>query len=159
MRAPLAALSGLITGLSALAVAELVAAAVRPEAGPVTAVGGAVVDRTPPWLKDFAVRNFGTNDKLVLQLGILALLAVFAMAVGVVAARHRLVGSAAVLVFGVVGAVAAVGRPDGSPMEVTLWQAAWRLTSGARGALPVAGDVAVAKIWASEGVRRVVQTA
>ncbi|MGC0339374.1 acyl-CoA dehydrogenase family protein [Streptomyces sp. SLBN-8D4] len=44
-------------------------------------------------------------------------------------------------------------------MEVTLWQAAWRIASGARGALPVAGDVAVAKIWASEGVRRVVQTA
>ncbi|NEB06250.1 acyl-CoA dehydrogenase family protein [Streptomyces sp. SID13726] len=44
-------------------------------------------------------------------------------------------------------------------MEVTLWQAAWRLGSGARGTLPVAGDVAVAKIWASEGVRRVVQTA
>ncbi|MEU6351191.1 acyl-CoA dehydrogenase family protein [Streptomyces sp. NPDC047072] len=44
-------------------------------------------------------------------------------------------------------------------MEVTLWQAAWRLTSGARGTLPVAGDVAVAKIWAAEGVRRTVQTA
>ncbi|MFK4099485.1 acyl-CoA dehydrogenase family protein [Streptomyces sp. NPDC019531] len=44
-------------------------------------------------------------------------------------------------------------------MEVTLWQAAWRIDSGARGTLPVAGDVAVAKIWASEGVRRVVQTA
>ena len=44
-------------------------------------------------------------------------------------------------------------------MEVTLWQAAWRLAAGARGTLPVAGDVAVAKIWASEGVRRVVQTA
>ncbi|MFF0012766.1 acyl-CoA dehydrogenase family protein [Streptomyces sp. NPDC005374] len=44
-------------------------------------------------------------------------------------------------------------------MEVTLWQAAWRIASGARGALPVTGDVAVAKIWASEGVRRVVQTA
>lgn len=35
-------------------------------------------------------------------------------------------------------------------MEVTLWQAAWRLDPTA---------VAVAKIWASEGVRRVVQTA
>ncbi|MFE2426262.1 acyl-CoA dehydrogenase family protein [Streptomyces sp. NPDC059373] len=35
-------------------------------------------------------------------------------------------------------------------MEVTLWQAAWRLDPT---------DVAVAKIWASEGVRRVVQTA
>ena len=44
-------------------------------------------------------------------------------------------------------------------MEVTLWQAAWRIASGARCTLPVAGDVAVAKIWASEGVRRVVQTA
>jgi 3-oxocholest-4-en-26-oyl-CoA dehydrogenase beta subunit len=44
-------------------------------------------------------------------------------------------------------------------MEATLWQAAWRITSGAPGALPASGDVAVAKIWASEGVRRVVQTA
>ncbi|MEV7724648.1 acyl-CoA dehydrogenase family protein [Streptomyces sp. NPDC087917] len=47
-------------------------------------------------------------------------------------------------------------------MEVTLWQAAWRLDTAAEGAggpLPGAGDVAVAKIWASEGVRRVVQTA
>jgi alkylation response protein AidB-like acyl-CoA dehydrogenase len=47
-------------------------------------------------------------------------------------------------------------------MEVTLWQAAWRLdaaSGGAGGPLPVSGDVSVAKIWASEGVRRVVQTA
>jgi 3-oxocholest-4-en-26-oyl-CoA dehydrogenase beta subunit len=44
-------------------------------------------------------------------------------------------------------------------MEVTLWQAAWRIASGAAGVLPASGDVAVAKIWASEGVRRVVQTA
>lgn len=51
-------------------------------------------------------------------------------------------------------------------MEATLWQAAWRLSrdergpdATANGALPVAGDVAVAKMWAAEGVRRVVQTA
>ncbi|WP_432073321.1 acyl-CoA dehydrogenase family protein [Streptomyces wuyuanensis] len=50
-------------------------------------------------------------------------------------------------------------------MEATLWQAAWRLGTPAGrsgtmgGPLPVSGDVAVAKIWASEGVRRVVQTA
>ena len=44
-------------------------------------------------------------------------------------------------------------------IEVTLWQAAWRISSGASGALPASGDVAVAKIWASDGVRRVVQTA
>lgn len=44
-------------------------------------------------------------------------------------------------------------------MEVTLWQAAWRISTGAGGPLPAAADIAVAKIWASEGVRRVVQTA
>ncbi|WHM37784.1 acyl-CoA dehydrogenase family protein [Streptomyces sp. BPTC-684] len=44
-------------------------------------------------------------------------------------------------------------------MEATLWQAAGRISTGAGGALPVSGDVAVAKIWASDGVRRVVQTA
>ncbi|MEU6535603.1 acyl-CoA dehydrogenase family protein [Streptomyces sp. NPDC047000] len=46
-------------------------------------------------------------------------------------------------------------------MEATLWQAAWRIGtgSGTPGALPAAADVAVAKIWAAEGVRRVVQTA
>ncbi|MEV5197939.1 acyl-CoA dehydrogenase family protein [Streptomyces sp. NPDC053720] len=44
-------------------------------------------------------------------------------------------------------------------MEVTLWQAAWRISTGAAGALPAEGDTAVAKIWASDGIRRVVQTA
>ncbi|MEU6014128.1 molybdopterin-dependent oxidoreductase [Streptomyces sp. NPDC047515] len=116
-RAALAALSGLIAGFCALAVAELVAAVVRPEAGPVTAVGGAVIDRTPPAVKDFAVRNFGTDDKLVLQLGILVLLALFAAGIGMLALRHARLGSAAVLVFGLVGAVSAVGRPEGAPAD------------------------------------------
>ncbi|MFD6287428.1 acyl-CoA dehydrogenase family protein [Streptomyces sp. NPDC060205] len=44
-------------------------------------------------------------------------------------------------------------------MEATLWQAAWRISTGAGGALPASGDVAVAKVWACEGVRRVAQTA
>ncbi|WP_172385147.1 acyl-CoA dehydrogenase family protein [Streptomyces sp. MNP-20] len=49
-------------------------------------------------------------------------------------------------------------------MEATLWQAAWRLSTPDRtapgdGLLPVAADIAVAKTWASDGVRRVVQTA
>lgn len=113
VRGTLAALSGLIAGLAALCVAELVSAAVRPEASPVTAVGGAVIDRTPAPVKDFAVRNFGNDDKLVLQLGILALLALFAMTVGVASLRYRKVGAAAVLVFGAIGAWAAVERPDG----------------------------------------------
>ncbi|MDN3292589.1 molybdopterin-dependent oxidoreductase [Streptomyces ficellus] len=109
----LAGLSGLLAGYAALAVAELVAAAaVRPEAGPVTAVGGAAIDRTPAPVKDWAIRTFGESDKLVLQLGIVAVLAALAVVLGLVALRHRRVGAAGVLLFGVVGAVAATSRPD-----------------------------------------------
>lgn len=111
-RNTLAALSGLLAGFAALTVAELVSAAVRPEASPVTAVGGAAVDRTPAGVKDWAIRTFGENDKIVLQLGIVATLALFAVAVGLLALRHRRTGSAAVLVFGAVGTAAAVSRPD-----------------------------------------------
>lgn len=117
VRPALGALSGLLAGFSALCVGELVAAAVRPEASPVTAVGSAVIDRTPPAVKDWAVRNFGTADKLLLQLGILTVLALFAMAVGVLATRHRRTGSAAVLAFGLIGAVAATGRPGATAAD------------------------------------------
>ncbi|MEU6673908.1 molybdopterin-dependent oxidoreductase [Streptomyces sp. NPDC046925] len=108
----LGALSGLLAGYSALATAELVSVAVRAESSPVIAVGGAAIDRTPAAVKDWAIRQFGTNDKLVLQLGILAVLTLLAIALGALATRYRRVGSAGVLLFGVVGAFAATSRPD-----------------------------------------------
>ncbi|MFC1438542.1 molybdopterin-dependent oxidoreductase [Streptacidiphilus sp. N1-10] len=112
LRALFGALSGLVAAFASLAVAELAAVAVRPQASPVTAVGESVIDRTPGALKDYAVRNFGTNDKLMLQLGILVLLALFALGLGLLALRWRRVGSAGVLAFGLLGAVSAMSRPD-----------------------------------------------
>ncbi|HWM36117.1 MAG TPA: molybdopterin-dependent oxidoreductase [Streptomyces sp.] len=109
--------SGLLAGSAALAVAELTSVGVRPEAGPVTAVGGAVIDRTPAAVKDFAIRTFGSQDKLVLQLGIVALLVLFALALGLLALRRRRTGAAGVLLFGVIGAAAAVERPDAGPAD------------------------------------------
>ncbi|MEZ0093543.1 molybdopterin-dependent oxidoreductase [Streptacidiphilus sp. EB129] len=111
-RALLAALSGLVAAFAALAVAELASVPVRPQASPVTAVGESVIDQTPGAVKDFAVRNFGTNDKLMLQLGILVLLALFAVVLGLLAARRRRTGSLGVLAFGLLGALAARSRPD-----------------------------------------------
>ncbi|MFJ9038631.1 molybdopterin-dependent oxidoreductase [Streptomyces sp. NPDC102406] len=117
-RLSLGALSGLLAGYAAIAVAELLSAAVRPESGPVVAVGGAAIDRTPPGVKDWAIREFGTDDKLVLRLGILAVLTLLALALGVLATRWRLPGSLGVLAFGAVGGLAAVGRPDStSPVD------------------------------------------
>ncbi|MGO4632900.1 molybdopterin-dependent oxidoreductase [Streptomyces sp. 2RAF24] len=111
-RVALGASAGLVAGFTALAVAELVAGLVRPAAGPVTVVGGALIDRTPAAVKDFAIRTFGDNDKAVLRVGILSVLGLAAIGLGVLGLRHRRVGAAGVLLFGVVGAVAALGRPD-----------------------------------------------
>lgn len=108
----LGAASGLLAGYAALAVAELTASLVRPQAGPVTVIGGAAIDRTPAPLKDFAIRTFGENDKLVLQLGILATVALLAALLGMFALRRRRMGAACVLAFGVLGAAAALSRPD-----------------------------------------------
>ncbi|WP_106977055.1 molybdopterin-dependent oxidoreductase [Streptomyces sp. NRRL S-920] len=116
----LGALSGLLAGYSALATAELVSAAVRPESGPVIAVGGAAIDRTPTPVKDWAIREFGTDDKLVLQLGILAVLTLLALALGVLAVRYRSAGSAGVLLLGVVGGVAATSRTDSTSITDAL---------------------------------------
>ncbi|MFG2418229.1 molybdopterin-dependent oxidoreductase [Streptomyces sp. NPDC048448] len=125
-----AALSGLLAGYAALAFAELVSAFVRPQAGPVVAVGSAAIDRTPASVKDWAIRHFGTDDKLVLQLGILVVLAVLAVLLGLLALAHRATGSAGVLVFGVVGAAAALSRPDSTGAADALPSVAGALAGG-----------------------------
>ena len=118
VRSGLGVLSGLLAGFAALAAAELVSAVIRPESGPVAVVGGAVIDRTPPEVKDFAVRHFGTNDKLALQLGILAILTLFAAGLGLLALRLRRTGAGGVLLFGLIGTVAALSRPDAESTDV-----------------------------------------
>ncbi|MFF8381943.1 molybdopterin-dependent oxidoreductase [Streptomyces sp. NPDC015661] len=127
----LAALGGLVSAYVSLAVADVVSFWVRPEAGPVVAVGGTVVDRTPAAIKEWAIRVFGESDKTVLQLGILLILAVLALGVGLLALRHRLLGAAAVAAFGVLGALAAVTRPDSE----SAMDAVPSLVGGAAGAL------------------------
>ncbi|MFD0265471.1 molybdopterin-dependent oxidoreductase [Streptomyces sp. NPDC127106] len=121
---------GLVAACAGLAVAQLAAAWVRPDAAPVTAVGGAVVDRTPVGLREWAVAQFGTADKLVLTLGIIAVLGLLAAAAGILAVRHLPAGEAVVGAVGLLGALAAVSRPQAS------WQDA---LPSAVGALTTAG--------------------
>ncbi|MCX4830848.1 molybdopterin-dependent oxidoreductase [Streptomyces sp. NBC_01016] len=111
-RAVRGAVAGCVAGGAALAAAEPVAAVVRPQTAPLTVVGGAAIDRAPTPVKEWAIRTFGTDDKPMLQLGIVAVLLVLACALGVVAVRHRRAGSAGVLLIGLVGAAAALTRPD-----------------------------------------------
>ncbi|MEY2226432.1 molybdopterin-dependent oxidoreductase [Streptomyces sp. BF23-19] len=108
------AVSGIVAAVAGLASAQLAAAAGRPEASPVTAVGGAVVDLTPVAVREWAIRLFGTSDKLVLGLGILAVLAALAVGTGLLAVRHLPAALAVTGGFGLVGALAALSRPEAS---------------------------------------------
>jgi len=102
---------GLLSGLVALGVAQLAAGLVGGASSPMIAVGGAAIDLAPSWLKEFAIRTFGTGDKLALLLGIGVLMAAAAIAVGIVSVRRPRAGAGGIVAFGAIGVLAAVSRP------------------------------------------------
>ncbi len=112
-----AALAGILAAAVALGVAELVAALVRPEASPVFAMASVVVDASPVWLKDVAIRTLGTNDKPVLLISVVAVLAVLAATAGVLSRQRMSIGVGFVALLGVIGAVAALTRPGGNALD------------------------------------------
>jgi molybdopterin-dependent oxidoreductase-like protein protein len=117
-RVGLGALAGLLTGAVAVGAGQLVAGLTSPGASPVVAVGQLQIDFTPPALKYFAIRAFGSHDKLVLVGGILVVLALFAATLGIVAMRRLRYGLAGLVVFAAIGVTAAATRPAASAADV-----------------------------------------
>ena len=84
---------GVVAGVFTVGVATLLAALMTGAGlaggtpSPVFAVGGAFVDRTPPWLKDFAISTFGTHDKTALIVGMALFLIAVCAVIGVEGAR------------------------------------------------------------------------
>ncbi len=110
--------SGILAGGVALGVAEFVAPfAGGARSSPVIAVGAAGITLTPEWLKEFAIRRFGTNDKLVLLLVLGASIVALAAIIGFVAEKRLWPGVFGFAAFGAVGAIAAATRPDGGVTE------------------------------------------
>ena len=72
------AMAGVAAAAVALGVTQLLAAFVGPEADARTAVGSAVIDLTPGPVKEFVIQTFGTADKLVLSVLVLAVIALVA---------------------------------------------------------------------------------
>ena len=150
-----AALAGAMAVAVALALAELVARAVGGVPSLVTSVGSLVVPRTPPWLKDWAVATFGTDDKAVLA-AMVVLVTLLVGAVAGVQGRHgRSRPALLVIGFTSVGLLAALRQPVVSPgptalvavgAAATSWfvlAAAWRLLASAStddGGVPRVGD-------------------
>ena len=149
MKRSWSAFVGIVAGALTLGVATLLAALMTRTGlaagtpSPVIAVGGAFVDRTPPWLKNFAVSTFGTNDKLALFVSMALVLTAVCAVIGVVGARRHTAGLVAFVVVGAIGALAVATRPHSGSFDIlptligtaaglwglsTLWQ--W----GAKGA-------------------------
>lgn len=103
---------------AALAAGHLVAALVNPLSSPFLAVGNTAIDLTPHPVKDFAIRTFGENDKLVLLGGMAVVLAGLGVVAGLVSRRGPWPGTAFAAVLGLVGIAAVLARPVTTPLAV-----------------------------------------
>ncbi|AKT52617.1 oxidoreductase [Arsenicicoccus sp. oral taxon 190] len=123
-RGPVAWGVGLASGAVTVGVAELLAGLLqrggwsRGTPSPIDAVGGAFVDRTPPWLKDFAVSTFGTHDKAVLYAGIAVTLVVLACGLGVLALRTARGALVALALLVGVAMAAVLSRPHAAVTDL-----------------------------------------
>lgn len=124
MRRSWAAAIGVVAGVFTVGVATL-GAALLTGAGlaggmpsPVFAVGGAFIDRTPAWLKDFATNTFGTNDKTVLIAGMALFLIAACAIIGIAGIRRPAAAMVAFAILGAVGMLAVASRPHASALDV-----------------------------------------
>jgi DMSO/TMAO reductase YedYZ molybdopterin-dependent catalytic subunit len=115
---------GVVAGVFTVGVATLLANLMTAtgHAGgtpsPLVAVGDAFVDRTPPWLKDFAVSTFGTSDKTVLIVGMALVLIAVCAVIGIVGAKRPTAGLVAFAFFGAVATLAVASRPHSGTFDL-----------------------------------------
>jgi hypothetical protein len=113
----MAALAGVVSAAVVLAVAELIGAFFTARATPVFALGSTFIDFTPPWMKDFAIATFGTNDKAALFVGMGLTIALLACVLGVVAYKKWALGVLGVLFMGAVIVAAVLTRAGVGPAD------------------------------------------
>jgi DMSO/TMAO reductase YedYZ molybdopterin-dependent catalytic subunit len=111
---PAAALAGVLAASVALGVTEL-AAGLSSGRSLVVVVGDWIINHAPHALVDFGKRNFGTNDKTALVVGIVIVSLLFGAALGVAARRVLAAGAIGIMTFGVAGMLAALTDTQASP--------------------------------------------
>ena len=111
-------LTGLLSGAVGVCVGFLISGFTTPIGSPVVAVAQLMIDLSPPPVKNFAIREFGSHDKFVLQIGVLVVLAVFAAFIGVLAQRRLANGLTGIVIFAAVGLIAAGTRPTATAADL-----------------------------------------
>ena len=80
-----AAVAGALAAGVAIAASELVAGVVRGTPSLVTSIGSLAISLQPPGAKDLMVSLFGTNDKLALNIAVVAVAVAVAAVIGIAA--------------------------------------------------------------------------
>jgi DMSO/TMAO reductase YedYZ molybdopterin-dependent catalytic subunit len=115
------ALAGFLAAASGVAVGTGVAALLQGVPSPIESVGNRAVDYAPPFLKEFAVKQFGTADKPVLIGGVVATLALVAIVAGIVGRRRPRLAIIVVALLGALAIVAAaIDRTTTASRALTL---------------------------------------
>jgi DMSO/TMAO reductase YedYZ molybdopterin-dependent catalytic subunit len=105
------ALSGAVAAAVALGFSEL-AAGLLGLPSLIEGVGNWVIDVVPTPVKEWAIATFGTNDKLVLLIGIVVVTILLGAVVGVLARDRFGIAIAVFVGFGAIGALAALNDPN-----------------------------------------------
>ena len=96
----------------ALGVSELLTGLIPSVPSLIVSIGTGIIDLAPPAVKDLAIETFGTADKPALLVGIVVLSALFGALLGMGGIRSMAIPSVGFLVFGALGAIAAIQDPQ-----------------------------------------------
>ena len=110
------AFAGIVSVLAAIGTGELAAGLIAGIPSPILAIGRGIVALQPPGAKDFVASLFGTNDKLALEVVIVAVALTIGAAFGILLSRRRDLASTIIAGFAAIGFVASLGDPDVSPV-------------------------------------------
>src|SRR5262245_49752717 len=111
-------LAGIAAAAVALGVTQLLAVAFGPEADARTAIGSVIIDLTPGPVKEWTIQTFGTADKLFLTVLVLGVIALIAAVTARWETRRVPVGSAAIVVAGIVGCAAVLSRAGATAVDI-----------------------------------------
>lgn len=114
-----AGVAGIAAAASMFSIAQLLSVFFASPAAPLNSMGSWFIDVTPPWLKDFVIGIFGTNDKLVLWLSMTVVVVGAAFLIGIFAQQRYAIAAGCIVLLGIGIAAAILSRTGASAGDLT----------------------------------------